>query len=106
MGEPALNLFLLSVPRLSVDIDLNYVGSGEKERMYAERPFLERAITDVGRELGFRVEPGAAQHSGRSFKFVYRGEYDSDFVKVDVDYLNRSPLLKPEWKRIVLLDEG
>ena len=31
-----LNLFVLDLPRLSVDIDLNYVGSADLEVMLAE----------------------------------------------------------------------
>jgi predicted nucleotidyltransferase component of viral defense system len=36
-GGTALNLFVLGSPRLSVDIDLNYVGSADREVMLAER---------------------------------------------------------------------
>ena len=32
-GGTALNLFVLRHPRLSVDIDLNYVGALEREKM-------------------------------------------------------------------------
>ena len=37
-GGPALNLFVLDLPRLSVDIDLNYVGAADRDTMLAERP--------------------------------------------------------------------
>lgn len=43
-GGPALNLFFLDVPRLSVDIDINYVGHGELEAMQAARPAFEAAV--------------------------------------------------------------
>lgn len=46
-GGTALNLFLFDVPRLSVDIDLNYVGAGEREAMLADRPKVEQAIQAV-----------------------------------------------------------
>jgi predicted nucleotidyltransferase component of viral defense system len=36
-GGTALNLFLFDLPRLSVDIDLNYVGALEREAMLADR---------------------------------------------------------------------
>lgn len=36
-GGTALNLFIFNLPRLSVDIDLNYIGSSDKEIMLAER---------------------------------------------------------------------
>jgi hypothetical protein len=32
-GGTALNLFVLDVPRLSVDIDLNYIGAADRETM-------------------------------------------------------------------------
>ena len=38
-GGTALNLFVFDVPRLSVDIDLNHVGAGERDDMLAEHSF-------------------------------------------------------------------
>lgn len=36
-GGTALNLFWLDVPRLSVDIDINYIGQADLAGMQAER---------------------------------------------------------------------
>jgi hypothetical protein len=36
-----LNLLHLDVPRMSVDIDLNFVGAGDREGMLAARPDFE-----------------------------------------------------------------
>jgi predicted nucleotidyltransferase component of viral defense system len=70
-GGTALNLFFLKVPRLSTDIDLNYIGSVDRAVMYEERSRVEQDIVDVGRELGFTVTSGTDEHSGRSFRFQY-----------------------------------
>jgi len=43
-GGTALNLFVFNVPRLSVDIDLNYVGAASRDDMLEERPKIEAAI--------------------------------------------------------------
>ena len=43
-GGTALNLFLFDLPRLSIDIDLNYVGTADRDAMLADRPKLEEAI--------------------------------------------------------------
>ena len=43
-GGTAINLFYLEVPRLSVDIDINYIGSRDLEGLRAARPGFERAI--------------------------------------------------------------
>ena len=46
-GGTALNLFVADVPRLSVDVDLNYIGAAARERMLADRPKVEQAIQAV-----------------------------------------------------------
>ena len=46
-GGTALNLFVFKMPRLSVDIDLNYIGTADRTAMLAERPEVERAIKAV-----------------------------------------------------------
>lgn len=38
-GGTAINLFMLDIPRLSVDIDISYVGALAREEMLRERPF-------------------------------------------------------------------
>ena len=43
-GGTALNLFHFELSRLSVDIDLNYIGSADRETMVAERPELGNRI--------------------------------------------------------------
>ena len=49
-GGTAINLFLFDVPRLSVDIDLNYVGSADREVMLAERPTIMATVKAVCRQ--------------------------------------------------------
>jgi predicted nucleotidyltransferase component of viral defense system len=41
-GGTALNLFLLDLPRLSVDIDLNYIGALNVEEMKLEKVEIEK----------------------------------------------------------------
>ncbi len=54
-GETALNLFVFNVPRLSFDIDLNYVGAEDREALLAERPRIEQAVQAVFAREGFTV---------------------------------------------------
>ena len=58
-GGTALNLFLFDLPRLSVDIDLNYIGAVDRATMLQEKPKLEQAVQAVcgglvSRSNGFR----------------------------------------------------
>lgn len=64
-GGTALNLFEFDLPRLSVDIDLNYIGSPDLETMKAERPKVEQAITDVCNRAEVTVERRAASDGAR-----------------------------------------
>jgi hypothetical protein len=105
-GGTAINLFALDAPRLSVDIDLNYIGHAGREAMMAERGDVEQAIIDVGGEAGFTVVPGRPEHAGRKFLLSYQGSHGRDHVKVDLDYLNRSPLLPVRPKTVRLPGGG
>lgn len=94
-GGTAINLFMLDMPRLSVDIDVSYIGSPDREHMLAERPVIEDGIEEVGRALGYDVSPADGGHAGRTFMLRYRGDWGIDHVKVDCIYMNRSPLIIP-----------
>jgi hypothetical protein len=105
-GGTAINLFALDAPRLSVDIDLNYIGHADRDTMMAERDDTEQALIDAGHEAGFTVTPGKPEHSGRKFLLGYQGSHGPDHVKVDLDYLNRSPLLPAQPKTVHLSSGG
>ena len=94
-GGTAINLFMLVVPRLSVDIDVSYIGSVSREGMLADRPRVEAGIEAVARALGYTVEKHPGGHAGRTFLLRYRGDWGVDHVKVDCIYMNRSPIMPP-----------
>lgn len=62
-GGTALNLFMLSLPRLSVDIDLNYIGAASRETMLAERPKVDQAIRAICGREGLAVERMPDDHA-------------------------------------------
>jgi len=95
-GGTALNLFIMELPRLSVDIDLNYIGSPEREVMLEERPLVERTFQAIcGRER-FRVRRIPSDHAGG--KWLLR--FDSTLgrgssLELDINFLLRIPLWDP-----------
>lgn len=99
-GGTALNLFHDDAPRLSVDIDLLFVGAADVEEMRARRPALDARIRRVVNALGYVVQSKNTEHSGQTYRIKYPGDY----VKIDVSYLARVPLLEPE-KRVCTLAE-
>jgi predicted nucleotidyltransferase component of viral defense system len=70
-GGTALNLFYFDVPRLSVDIDLNYIGSVEREAMLQERPLVEEAVQAVCSREGFTVRRQPPEHAGGKWSLRY-----------------------------------
>lgn len=103
-GGTALNLFLLHAPRLSVDIDLDYIGGAGIEDVNRDRPAIEKRLSIIARSRGYRVTKGREEHAGQNLKLRYRDEDGTDeWIKVDLSYLSRVPLLEPE-RRSCLLD--
>ena len=58
-GGTAVSLFFLELPRLSVDIDLNYVGQLNREEMQRERPEIVKAAEQICQVLGYKLQRGA-----------------------------------------------
>ena len=58
-GGTALNLFVLRHPRLSVDIDLNYIGALEREEMLEKRPRIDISENWVATTFARLVEHAA-----------------------------------------------
>ncbi len=92
-GGTALNLFLFDVPRLSVDIDLNYVGSGDRAIMLADKPKVEQAIAAVCSREGLTVKRVPGEHAGGKWRLSYTNTAgSSDKLEIDLNFMLRVPL--------------
>lgn len=95
-GGTALNLFLFDLPRLSVDIDLNYVGAVPRDEMMTERPKLEDALRAVCAREGFSVTRVPADHAGGRWALRYESALGAGGnLEVDLNYMFRVPLWAP-----------
>lgn len=95
-GGTALNLFLFDIPRLSVDIDLNYVASPQRDVMLAERPRFEDAIRAVCERDGFAVRRMPEEHAGGKWLLRYQSTAGGTAnLEVDLNYMLRTPLWNP-----------
>lgn len=92
-GGTALNLFVLNIPRLSVDIDLNYIGAIDRETMMEERPKVEQAVQDVFSREGVNVKRMPTEHAGGKWRLTYAGALvPSGNLDVDLNFMFRQPL--------------
>jgi predicted nucleotidyltransferase component of viral defense system len=95
-GGTAINLCFGSPPRLSVDLDFNYIGADEREKMLEQRPLVEREIAAVARAGGYRLQWSRAEHAGRKAYLGYTPTAGvADRIEVDLSFLHRVTLDPP-----------
>jgi predicted nucleotidyltransferase component of viral defense system len=95
-GGTALNLFLFDVPRLSVDIDLNYIGSADRDAMLADKPKVEHAIQAVCSRERLTVKRVPSEHAGGKWRLSYENTAGSrDTLEIDLNFMLRVPLWPP-----------
>jgi predicted nucleotidyltransferase component of viral defense system len=92
-GGTALNVFEFDLPRLSVDIDLNYVGSADTGTMKRERPDIEKAIADVCNRAGIQIDRMPGDHAGGKWRLRYNSALGGGAnLELDLNFMLRVPL--------------
>jgi len=92
-GGTALNLFVFDLPRLSVDIDLNYIASAKRDVMLAERKKVEQAIAAVCGREGFTLRRVPQEHAGGKWRLGYTNALGRNAnLEIDVVFTLRVPL--------------
>ncbi len=93
-GGTALNVFHFDLPRLSVDIDLNFVGDIQREQLPELRAVFERELVNCCAHEGCTVKRAPPEHAGGKFRLQYASAVEgSGRLEVDVNYVSRVPLL-------------
>jgi predicted nucleotidyltransferase component of viral defense system len=105
-GGTAINLFWFQLPRLSVDIDLNYIGSEDRETMVKERPKLEQEIKKLIESRGISVKNVPDEHAGAKWRLQAPSAFGGTFsLEVDLNFIMRIPVWGVESKSPYSLDE-
>jgi hypothetical protein len=92
-GGTALNLFRFDVPRLSVDIDLNYIGAVDREGMLADRPKIEQALQAVCGRVGLQPRRVPSDHAGGKWRLSFnRVAGGTGTLEMDMNFMLRAPL--------------
>lgn len=93
-GGTAINLFWFSLPRLSVDIDLNYIASANRDMMIKDRPKLEQELKRLVQSRGISVEYAPAdEHAGSKWRLRAPNAFGAQFaLEIDLNYVMRIPL--------------
>ena len=88
-GVTALYLFYLNMARLSVDIDVNYIGDIEKSKMETDRKIITKIFHDIFSDQ-YQVSIGKDTYDLTQMELSYQTLSDTlDKLKVEINYLNR-----------------
>lgn len=93
-GGTALNLFYLDMPRLSVDIDLNYIGTIDRVKMLIDKELIEKRIEMLCESQGFFMRRRPQNHAGGKMICRYPSVLEHiGNLEIDLNYMYRIPLL-------------
>jgi len=104
-GGTAINLTVLNLPRLSVDIDLDFTIECTKEEMLKTRENVNQNLLNYMFTQGYALSPNTKNpHSLDSWIFYFQNSGGNrDNLKVEINYSMRNHLL-PLIKRRVKID--
>ena len=94
-GGTAINLTIFDLPRLSVDIDLDFSGEVTREEMLAERDIITEHISKYMTASGYFLSPKSKKyHALDSFVYEYQNAGGGkDNLKIEINYMLRCHML-------------
>ncbi|HPM11583.1 MAG TPA: nucleotidyl transferase AbiEii/AbiGii toxin family protein, partial [Paludibacter sp.] len=104
-GGTAINMTIFNLPRLSVDIDLDYTHNDSREKMFEERQKISDSVLKYMAMSGYELSPKSkSYHSLDSYVFSYANTAGmKDNIKVEINYSLRSHILPLEQRSIETL---
>ena len=109
-GGTAINLTVFNLPRLSVDIDMDYTPNDTKEDMLEARDKITTRIKDYMESEGYQLSKGSRfTHSLDALYYQYQNAGGNrDMIKIELNYSLRAHILEPVHRRILpeVFDDG
>ena len=101
-GGTAINLVFLNLPRLSVDIDMDYYPNDDKNNMLINREKITEIIKEYMIEQDYQLSNIRHSHSLDSYVFRYKNAGgNNDVLKIELNYSLRAHVLLPSILPIV-----
>ena len=102
-GGTAINLLVFNMPRLSVDIDLDFSKECNRDEMINDRTIINETILNFMFSNGYSLSPNTKNpHSLDSWVFYYQNAGgNKDNIKIEINYSMRNhvlPIIKKEVK--------
>ena len=102
-GGTAINLTVFSLPRLSVDIDMDYMPNDSKENMMATRGKISKVVKEYMESEGYQLSDNSRfSHSLDAFHFLYMNSGGNrDMIKIELNYSLRAHVLHPTRRELL-----
>lgn len=102
-GGTAINLTIFNLPRLSVDIDMDYLIGNSREEMLEHRELINGTIHRYMLSRGYtKNERTKSPHSLDSWVYDYVGASGNrDNIKIEINYSLRAHILPAEERLII-----
>ncbi len=106
-GGTSLNFIYLDLPRLSIDLDFNFIGAVDKDGMKRIRAEIEKEIIRTGKDLGYITRnKGSSYIISRDLYSYEKLNGIKDHVKIEINYIQRLPLSAPVKRRFRSIFSG
>ncbi len=101
-GGTAINLIVFNLPRLSVDIDLDYLGTESRDEMLKNREAIDLTLSRFMSAGGYSLSPKTKNpHSLDSWVYEYvNAAGNRDNIKIEVNYSMRMHILPTKEMKI------
>ena len=106
-GGTAINLIYTNLTRLSVDIDLDYVGSLEKEQTLKDRERILESLDNYMLKEGYSISSksrGSAILASRTYAYI-NAYGNRDNIKVEINFIDRIHILPIVNRKINYFDK-
>ena len=90
-GGTAINLMHTNLKRLSVDIDLDYHGSLEREKAFQDKEKITNELDDYMTSEGYSVSPksrGSVALFSRMYQYT-NAFGNIDYIKIEINFMDR-----------------
>lgn len=102
-GGTAINLTAMELPRLSVDIDLDFTENLSKNEIEEVKSKFTKRLTDYMWQEGYSLRASPREHYALlSFTFNYiNNAGNRDNIKIEINFMNRCHILPLEQKQVL-----
>ena len=107
-GGTAINLTIFALPRLSVDIDMDYTPNDSRKTMLVSRARITEILGTYMMSEGYSLSPSSKYyHSLDSFQYGYvNAAGNPDMIKIEINYSLRSHVLEADCRSLTTVAFG